>query len=410
MAQCHLAKYGHWLDLAGRLDLGDLNEFASQQNGEMYSGTAEKPAVMSPVLMVFEDSPFKCTSREGERLAENFVLVEDQWAPRVQIMFDRLPLPPLGPPSAAYIMDADVQVTGLELVDNGTDLPHAIQRVAFEQATYNSVDNGQKSPLYTITREETESKAVAAADGSALDVVGVTLGMSLEEADAVLRQHLGEPIILEPQFEPSPNTAAFTRSRMYVRPDKSERVLLFYEDDGDAPRVLGVERKLDSPDWKLPRKAVVRSAIKKYGEPQIQLHGGSTEMVWGDNVGTQIDDNSFNWTWCRIQDQAERTEAWTDANGESHFIYQFFTSGNAYNARLAYPPSLEGDRQDEFIEEHYQKCGKYLRLSHSSFGLTVMLTDLKDYTTSYLKARERLKQSFQDVSSDDEEAGADIEL
>ena len=75
----------------------------------------------------------------GERLEKNFVGDTDKWAPRVQVVFDRLPHPPVGPSASAYMIDTEVTVQGIDFIEKGDDLPDVVVRVAFDSATYNDL-------------------------------------------------------------------------------------------------------------------------------------------------------------------------------------------------------------------------------------------------------------------------------
>ena len=147
-------------------------------------------------------------------------------------------------------------------------------------------DNGQKTPLYTLTREDTEPKIATAAGGGEFDVVGVKIGMTIDEAEVAVAAHFGEYDTLTPVVQPSENTAPFKYGLMYVNKQRNERIAIFMENDGNDPIVLGVERiQRTAENWGVPRKAVIRAGHKKYGKPNLQTVGDyESELIWGDNA------------------------------------------------------------------------------------------------------------------------------
>ena len=393
LAFCHHLEYGIDDEVAVRAGLGDPYTLRAQQSDRTYKGTVDAPAVIEPFLARFQDSPFTCTSRTGENLAEALVPEARDWQPGMVVVFDRMPAPPVQPTSDAFIIEADVTVTAFDLVDNPGEFPHAVLRVAFEKARYIRLENGERVPAYELDREAIEPKTATANDGGAFDVVGIRVGMTLDEADAAVRQHMADPIVLESQTQPSLQTPPFNHGRMYVTPQKNERITLYYEDAGEAPTVLAVERVVSAPNWGIPREAVAQAARQKYGAPVLEEYGEyGTEMVWGDNVGAMDESDYPRPSQCKLSSSQNRIEDWSDSSGATQKIYEFFNWDEIRNTAMGTVPHLDYFLQPEF--ELYGECGAYVRLKQNSEALETFVTDLDAYAASYIRARELVEKRF----------------
>jgi uncharacterized protein len=111
------------------------------------------------------------------------------------------------------------------------------------------------------------------------DVLGLRLGMSLEEADAAAHRAITVGWVLENTDHPT-NFDAIDHLRIYVSPDKKETLALVLPHAGQPQHVIGIERIVsveptvsDASIWELLRK--------KYGTPTL-TDERNRQLIWGN--------------------------------------------------------------------------------------------------------------------------------
>ncbi|MGL1922163.1 MAG: peptidoglycan-binding protein [Hyphomicrobiales bacterium] len=396
-AHCHHVTKGYYKKL-----LNDLGIDGDKTNGQE----------TGPVLMTFlNTSVFDCASRLGESLKANFAENNDDNLPKLQVIIDQLSIPENPKTSSSNLIEVDVKVDKFELVHNGADLPHVRIHVSFEEANYYLFEKGSRTLVNTIKREAIEEERTRLAEEKikALDVVGVKLGMSFEDADEVIRKHFKKPHILASATIYDNQTAPFNNALMYVRKDKRERINLYFENDGEEKTVLAVERVVMAPNWALPRAAVNKASRRKYGEPALdEASEQSNELIWGENLGKITQDNVLIDSPCGLSRNQTSIENWTDSEGNSHSIYGYFAGEYDDVISLQNVPSLEDYKALDV--DSFEGCGVYLKLLHTKNHLTTLLVNLDDYNRAYVRARDVIRNQNGYVNEIGAGDGVEIKL
>jgi hypothetical protein len=121
------------------------------------------------------------------------------------------------------------------------------------------------------------------------DVVGIRLGMTFEEADAIIRKHMDVGwVIINPATPMSkqtdPNIPDISSLRGYFSRDRNEAIVLLDMPPEAAGRVLGVTRDfnvaLGTGD-----SDIETALVQKYGKPSKKVASPSTIWRWGGESG-----------------------------------------------------------------------------------------------------------------------------
>jgi hypothetical protein len=130
---------------------------------------------------------------------------------------------------------------------------------------------------------------------AALDVLGIKLGSSFEEADKAIRDHMDVlAVVTAVRTEASLVSGDFppwSSGRMYVSADKSEIITIFDEPPAAPDNVLGVWRIVRQPSGAIAAAPLKAALVDKYGEP-AELEKTSSydieglKFVWSDNAPT----------------------------------------------------------------------------------------------------------------------------
>lgn len=94
------------------------------------------------------------------------------------------------------------------------------------------------------------------------DILGIRLGMPIDEAQAIARKHLEPELIYS--LKSTDTTRGYKLGHVYVSLRLNEFIILAQTPDG---KVAGVERKLTLPP-QTPLEPIHKQLIDKYGEPQ----------------------------------------------------------------------------------------------------------------------------------------------
>lgn len=107
-------------------------------------------------------------------------------------------------------------------------------------------------------------KPVEAPKGPTLDVIGIKLGMTFEEAEAIVAQHM--TIGTRINFRPStPGPLPFSNGRLLVREDKREYVTLVDQPENAKGKVLAVGRMVMAQSKTIDAGMLIGQLTEKYG-------------------------------------------------------------------------------------------------------------------------------------------------
>ena len=116
-----------------------------------------------------------------------------------------------------------------------------------------------------------------------LDIVGLRVGMSFDEADKIIREHMdvGTVKFADRKWNSQAafgNVQAFTSGVLYESKDRNERIVLYDEKPSAQDVVLGIVRTVAWPKGQVSAADVSASLTNKYGQPADATGEGA---VWG---------------------------------------------------------------------------------------------------------------------------------
>ncbi|MBZ9936556.1 hypothetical protein LB518_09635 [Mesorhizobium sp. BR1-1-16] len=152
----------------------------------------------------------------------------------------------------------------------------AAAAAAAKAAIAAQAENQQKSSDAAV---RTTAAGYLDGDVSGPDVLGIRLGMSIDEADAIVRKAIDVGWVLE-NADDRTNFDALDHVRVYVSSDKSENIALQLPHDDQPQHVIGVERFVAVAPT-VPEKGIEKLLIGKYGAPSMHDEASHT-WIWAD--------------------------------------------------------------------------------------------------------------------------------
>jgi uncharacterized protein len=128
---------------------------------------------------------------------------------------------------------------------------------------------------------------VALADKeSGPEIVGLRLGMTFDEADAIVRAHMTVGRVLVRDRARDPTAVAgefedFSSSRIYVAEDSGEFIILYDEPPAAPAVVLGITRQVNFPHGKVTAAGILTKMREKYGQEDWS---GRYGIGWGQGL------------------------------------------------------------------------------------------------------------------------------
>ena len=183
------------------------------------------------------------------------------------------PRPSDAPPtSTVFVFDAAVQ--SARLVDWKTGEP--VLDLELRDARLPDLD----------ALEIPQTGAEAATEPYGPDIIGLRLGMSLEEAEAIIRAHMpvGRVLVRDRALQPeaiSGDFGKFSSSRIYVAEDESELIALYDEPPAAAGIVVAITRQINFPQGQMTAAAALTQMRGKYGEEDWS---GRYGIGWGEGL------------------------------------------------------------------------------------------------------------------------------
>lgn len=118
------------------------------------------------------------------------------------------------------------------------------------------------------------------------DIVGVQLGMTLDEAETIIRQHMDVGRVLEGKraYDDEQKQGlpiAMTSGKLFVSRDQRELIALIDEPPHAAGKVLAVWRHAYMPMSTTPKDVLDTALREKYGDPTTHQQGG--RYLWYTN-------------------------------------------------------------------------------------------------------------------------------
>lgn len=285
---------------------------------------------------------------------------------------------------ANYALRFSAEVVKIHTVDSGGIFPDILVVVRtdgyeiVEPQVASQNGNASFNVIGNIALQDMVAAPSTKPDGSAYDVLGITLDTSIAEADKILRKRFGDPMVLR-SADSAAGVQPFRNAWAYVKPDLSEVVTLFVEDTTGEDRILAVQRVLNISGLPYPIAAVRNQAIEKYGKPQALFPSQPLLLEWGDWV---VDQNNEK-TLCRASNYRgrERIELWRT---EENTSVTWWGNFDWNSIRDTYVPWVPGLINFSSRSKSYAECGTYLGLNYDEFGMVTILIDLAAYEEALL--------------------------
>lgn len=178
------------------------------------------------------------------------------------------------PPSGAYYV-FDARVVSARLVEDQTHDP--IADLALREARTLDLQ-ALKLP---------DSEATLPDRTSGLDIVGLRLGMTFDEADSIIRSHMkvGRVLTRDRARDAKAVTGdfeSFSSSKIYIAEDNSEFIVLYDEPPSTPDVVLGITRQINFAHGQMTPAAAMAQLRKKYG--QENWTGARGGVGWGKGL------------------------------------------------------------------------------------------------------------------------------
>lgn len=100
------------------------------------------------------------------------------------------------------------------------------------------------------------------------DIVGLTLGMTLEDAAAAIKQHMTVARVLEWRSETVPPNSVGEMVRLYINDAGNEFIIVNYGPVALTPTVMAISRNLFLPVGVVSDGDLAKQLIGKYGDPE----------------------------------------------------------------------------------------------------------------------------------------------
>ncbi|MGE0119655.1 MAG: peptidoglycan-binding protein [Dongiaceae bacterium] len=148
------------------------------------------------------------------------------------------------------------------------------------------------------------------------DIVGLRLGMTFDEADAIIRDHMSVGRVLVRDRARDTKAVAgdfedFSSSRIYVAEDGSEFIMLYDEPPAASAVVLGITRQVNFPSGKVTAAAVMTNLREKYGQEDWT---GTYGIGWGPGLRETTTNDSVQHQ-CMPSSGNRSAKDWLEADG-----------------------------------------------------------------------------------------------
>ncbi|WP_172746710.1 peptidoglycan-binding protein [Neorhizobium sp. T25_13] len=172
--------------------------------------------------------------------------------------------------------------------------------------------------LATISRPPLDKITIADSKLRGLDLLEIRLGMSFDDADKLIREHMSVSKVLTADRKRqlgsiSGDLLPYTSGRIYASSANNELIAIFDEPPASPGRVLGIWRILRLPQGSTNAATVKATLVERYGEPRAvqevslpMMHKG-VAFLWTDYADPG----------CRVIDFGFQANLWQDENNAS---------------------------------------------------------------------------------------------
>lgn len=256
------------------------------------------------------------------------------------------------------------------------------------------------APIPQLPLEMLGTTEPAAAVGGQYDVLGLSLGLPFEDAEALIRSHMEVTSVLVADRATQMNALAgkpapYSSGKIFAADGDRELIAIFDEPPAAGDKVVALWRRLLVPAGTVDAASLKAQLVQKYGEPVASSAGTSDNQIY------------FIWSnyppanGCGEFSEEHQTDKWTahDGGGYSteYLERRYFPTpfGHEFGGVLR---TLERYARDEAISiletEFAQGCNPFLSVrlrtaNHNSLDgtsaeIVFMMEDGKNYGRHYL--------------------------
>jgi len=274
---------------------------------------------------------------------------------------------------------------------------------ADEEAASARAEEERREAEEAALRAEEEKKRKAEAERMAAmqeglagaDIVGLRLGMTLDEADKIIRAHMDVGWVVEPievdLKEP------FAQYRAYFRADRDEAIALFVH-PSVTPEVQAITRSLRLPA-DTEHEKIFQSLQEKYGAPALEDKlGGAPHIVWTTSIDPNAPYPPLEWIGkpCRVYPDRYIgiiEQRFTNSGYVANHTFLLGDEEAGHEQPRLGAPRIWAEEDD--VDE-WHSCEPTIAASFHSQGnsddserpiLTYALTDLSRYREPFLTAQ-----------------------
>jgi len=412
-SQCHhLSSHPRQGALPAGFASPEMAQVFQTQVNEINNRNELDPLVVKPAYLEFRySSAAGCADGFGGAAAtlmfDEFDLKSDEGLPAIQVVVDGLPMPPSS--SKGNLAEIDVTLGSVEFVDNGTGVPHVLVKTRFDEVRFlewsrtDDIARPNLTHLGTIKSGDLTRETFAERIGALPDILGITVGQTLAEADAVLRAHFDNPRVLDTSRGANRANQTFENARIYLRQDGLEYVALLKDPTpGSEDKVIGVVRQMIAPANVLVPDALVASLRSKFG-PEDLFKQHEAWLSWGDNIyRISRNSNVREETVCEVRPGNDRPTYWAMDGQETDHLAQFVPWNDVRDYSFFMWPEIRWFPNDEL-----DQCGAYARvhvMPRQQTGFWMFVGDIGAY------ARGRAARDAAPAATSTEKPRLDIKL
>ena len=228
------------------------------------------------------------------------------------------------------------------------------------------------------------------------DLVGVRLGMSFKEAEAIIRQHMQVGHVYEGMRATDPKARAgypkpFTSGKLFVSGDGREMIALIDEPPAAPGKVLAAWRRVLVESGTIPPEETLSALRAKYGPPSgvPTMHTGSP-MSWYEPRGAHCAG------YYAYGGTTSLSDFWTD-NG-APVVFPGASPYQQANAPMTPEPLLDplGEQSQQARECGPVLTAYYLQAGQRGGGsdtIDTMVSDVDAYRAAYVLSRKMLQSA-----------------
>jgi len=227
-----------------------------------------------------------------------------------------------------------------------------------------------------------------------LDVVGLKLGMTMEQAEQAVRSHMtvGQVLVQDRANAMEAITGGFRKfssNKVFISDDYNEMIILYDEPPAAKGVVVGITRQMRFPEGQATASGVMTQLKQKYGAPDWVSSGG--DAAWGKGAKIAQRPGSSQ-HMCAASSSNSGLRDYRMENGA-----EIVTSGA--NALTQFVPTLK--RMNSYQNAVGVDCGSVLSMKFENNQLILQLGDMSRYKQLFDESKSMIESGAGGFGSND---------